>query len=70
MLATLIQKYDKKKTFHFSPSSRTRDQLKFYRLSGAIFNDCINTIYKFKSFLDNKKMSVLGEYGAFKCPNI
>ena len=37
-----------------------------YRLSGATFYDCINTIYQFiKSFLDNK-MSILEEYGAFK----
>ena len=41
-------------------------ELKFYRLSGATFYDCINTIYQFiKPFLDNK-MSVFKEYGAFK----
>ena len=29
--------------------------MKFYRLSGAIFYDCLNTIYKFiKSFLNKK----------------
>ena len=39
----------------------------FYRLSGATFYDCINTIYLFiKPFLDNK-MSIFEEYGAFKC---
>ena len=43
-----------------------RDELKFYRLSGATFYDCINTIYQFiKPFLDNKKSS-FEEYGAFK----
>ena len=41
VLATSIQRH--KKLFHFC--SRTRDKLKFYRLSGATFNDCINTIY-------------------------
>ena len=61
MLATLIQIYYKN---HFI--SRTRDKLKFYRLSGATFYDCINTIYQFiKAFLDNK-MSIFEEYGAFK----
>ena len=58
MLATLIQRYDK-----------TSDKLKFYRLSGATFYDCINTIYRFiKPFLDNKvsKMSIFEVYGAFK----
>ena len=40
--------------------------MKFYRLSGATFYDCINTIYQFiKPFLDNK-MSIFDEYGAFK----
>ena len=44
-----------------------RDQLKFYRLSGATFYDCIDTIYQFiKPFLDNKK-SIFEESGAFKC---
>ena len=43
-----------------------RDQLKFYRLSAATFNDYINTIYQFiKHFFDNK-MSIFEEYGAFK----
>ena len=60
MLTTLIQRYDKK-SFH----SKTRDKLKFYRLSGDTFHDCINTIYKFiKSFFDNK-MSIFEEYGTF-----
>ena len=62
MLATLIQGYDKKSHF----ISRTRDKVKFYRLSGATFYDCIKTIYQFiKPFLDNK-MPVFEEYGAFK----
>ena len=39
--------------------------MKFYRLSGATFYVCINTIYQFiKPFLDNK-MSIFEEYGAF-----
>ena len=42
ILAILIQRYDKN---HFI--SRTRDQQKFYRLSGATFHDYINTIYQF-----------------------
>ena len=59
MLATIIQRYDNK---HLIPRAR----LKFYRLSGATFYDCINSIYQFiKPFLDNK-MSVFEEYGAFK----
>ena len=46
--------------------SRTRDLLKFYRLSGATFYDCIDTMYQFiKSFLDTK-ISIFEEYGAFK----
>ena len=50
MLAILIQRYDKN---HFI--SRMRDLLKFYRMSGATFYKCINTIYQFiKPFLDNK----------------
>ena len=65
MLATLIQRYDKK-SFHFWSSSRTGDKLKFYKLSDATFNNCINTIYQFiKPFLDNK-ISVFEEYEAFK----
>ena len=71
-LATLIQRYDKN---HFI--SRTRDKLTFYRLSGAAFYDCINTIYQFtKTLLDNK-MSTFEECGAFnvattlfRCPGI
>ena len=40
--------------------------MKFYRLSGATFYDCINTVYHFvKPFLDNK-MPIFEEYGAFK----
>ena len=39
--------------------------MKFYRLSGATFYDCIYNIYRFiKSFLENK-MSIFEEYGAF-----
>ena len=58
MLPTLIQRYDKTNYF----ISRT----KCYRLSGAKFYDCINTIYPFiKPFLDNK-MSIFDEYGDFK----
>ena len=49
MFATFIQRCDKK-SFHFK-----NERLKFYRLSGATFYDCINTIYQFiKPFLDNK----------------
>ena len=60
MLATLIQRYHKN---HFI--SRTRDELKFYRLSGATFYNCIYTIYQFiKPFLENK-ISIFEEYGAF-----
>ena len=40
--------------------------MKFYRLSGATFYDCINTIYQFiKSSLDYK-ISTFEEYGAIK----
>ena len=40
--------------------------MKFYRLPGATFYDCINTIYQFiKPFLDNK-MSIFERYGAFE----
>ena len=60
MLATLIQKCNKNHSI-----SRTRDSLKFYRLLGATFYDCINTVYKYiKYFLDNK-MSIFEGYGAF-----
>ena len=46
--------------------SFSRTRLKFYRLSGVIFYDCINTIYQIiKPFLDNR-MSIFEEYGAFK----
>ena len=52
----------KKKKNHFI--WRTREYLKFHRLSGATFYDWINTIYQFiKSFLDTKWFE---EYGAFK----
>ena len=45
--------------------SNTRDWLKFYRLSGVTFYDCINTMSQFiRSFLDNK-MSIFEGYGAF-----
>ena len=55
-----------KNHFIFLSSSRTRDKLKFYRLSDATFYDLINTIYQFiKPFLD-AKMSIFEEYGAFK----
>ena len=54
MLPTLVQRYDKK-SFHFQSSSKTRDSLKFYRLSDATFYDRIDTIYQFiKPFLDKK----------------
>ena len=57
MLATLIQRYDKKNHF----ISRTRDLLKFYRLSGATFYACVNTIFQFiKDFLDDKISIFLG----------
>ena len=43
--------------------------MKFYRLSGATFYDCINIIQQFiQPFLDNK-MSISEEYGAFKRKN-
>ena len=45
MLATLIERYDKK-LFHFK-NVRLTEILKFYRLSGATFYDCINTISQF-----------------------
>ena len=67
MLATLIQRYDKI-SFHLLSSSTVWDKLKLYRLSGATFYDCINSIYQFiKPFLDNK-MSVFEEYGALNNP--
>ena len=67
MLATLIPRYDKKKKKKKKLFiSRMRDKLKFYRLSGATFYGCINTIYQvIKPFLDNK-MSIFKEYLAFK----
>ena len=59
--ATLSQRYDKKII-----SFQERETLKLYRLSCAIFYDCINTVYQFiKSFLDNK-ISIFEECGAFK----
>ena len=60
MLATLIQR-DDKKSFHFKKERLTE----ILQLSGAIFYDCIDTIYQFiKSFLDNK-MSIFEDYGSF-----
>ena len=59
MLATLIQRYDEN---HFI--SRTRDKLKFYRLSGAPLYDCI--IPYINSFFFLNKMSVFEEHGTFK----
>ena len=60
MLATLIQRYYER-SIHFK-----NDSLKFYRLLGATFYDCINTIYQYiQPFLDNK-MSISEGYGAFK----
>ena len=51
-----------KKSFHFK-NERLTD---FYRLSGATFYDCINSIHTFiNSFWDNK-MSIFEEHGAFK----
>ena len=47
------KKKKKKKSFHFWSTSKTRDLLKFYRLSDATFYDPINNIYQFiKPFLD------------------
>ena len=44
--------------------------MNFYRLSGATYYDCINTIYQLiKPFLDNK-MSIFEDYGAFKYVNL
>ena len=63
MLATFILRYDKIISF------QERKILKFYRLSGATFYECINTIYEFiKSFLDNK-IAIFEEFGAFKVPS-
>ena len=63
MLATLIQRYNKN---HFI--SRMGVELKFYRLSGAAFYDCINTIYQFiKPFLYDK-MSILRNMEPLSCP--
>ena len=40
--------------------------MKFYKLSGAKFYDCINSIYQFiKPYLDGK-MSIFVKCGAFK----
>ena len=53
MLATLIQRYDKNQ-FIFKNEGLTE----ILQAVGAIFYDCINTIYQFiKPFLD--KMSIL-----------
>ena len=43
MVATLIQRYDKK----IISFQERETKLKFYRLSSATFYDCINTIYQF-----------------------
>ena len=60
MLATLIQRYDKK-SFHFK-NERPTEVLQ----AGATFYVYINTIFQFiKPFLDNKK-SIFEEYGAFE----
>ena len=57
MLATWIQR--------FISFQERETNLKFYRLSGATFYNCSNTIYQIiKPFLDNK-MSIFEEYGAF-----
>ena len=57
-------KYDKTIISVLS-NSKTRDQLKFYRLPDATLHDRINTIYQLiKPFLD--KNAFLEEYGAFK----
>ena len=49
-------------TFHFKNERLTE----IYRLSGATFYACINTIHQFiKPFFDNK-MSIFEEYGLFK----
>ena len=70
MLPTLIQRYDKK-SFLFLSSSKPRDLLKFYKLSGATYCDPINTIYQFiEPFLDKTKLSVFEEYGAFKFSSV
>ena len=44
--------------------------MKFYRLSGVTFYNCINTMYQFiKSFLDNN-MSIFEGYGAFNANSV
>ena len=62
MLATLIQRYDKKNHFIFDPFQKRKSD--FYRLSDAIFYDriipCINLLN-----LSWIKMSIFEEYGAF-----
>ena len=61
MLPTLIQGYDKKKSFHFWSSSKKRDEMKFYRLPEATFYDCINTIYQFiKPFVEKTNVYFWG----------
>ena len=53
MLSTFIQRYDK--SSRFLSSSKTRDKLKFYRLSEVTFYDHIDTLYRFiKPFLNKK----------------
>ena len=64
MLPILIQRYDKK-IIPFLSSSKTRDYLKFYRLSNATFYDHINTIYINLLNLSWIKNVYFEEYGAF-----
>ena len=54
MLATLIQRYNKK-IISFFIQFKTERLTKFYWLSDSTFYDCINTMYQFiKPFLDEK----------------
>ena len=61
MLATLIQRYNKK-SFH----SKNKRLTEILQADGATFYDCINTIYQFIKFLLDNKMCIIEEYGAFK----
>ena len=62
MLATLIQRYDKK-SFQFKNERQT--EILQAVMSGATFYECVINIYQFiKPFLDDK-MSIFKEYGAF-----
>ena len=66
MLATLIQRYDKKKVISFFIQFKN-ERLTIYKLAGATCYDRINTIYQFiKPFSDKKKLSIFEDYGAFK----